>query len=73
MPSRRIRVSPMASVSPSITLSKCSKKHAPWYVIPANHKWFRNAAISQIIVDTLEEFDMKLPEPRYDLSKLQIE
>jgi PPK2 family polyphosphate:nucleotide phosphotransferase len=42
-------------------LEKCSTKHAPWYVIPANKKWFRNVAISQIIVDTLEDLHLKYP------------
>jgi PPK2 family polyphosphate:nucleotide phosphotransferase len=35
-------------------VSKCSTKQAPWYVIPSNRKWFRNLAVSQILVDTLE-------------------
>ena len=34
-------------------LSKCSTEHAPWFVIPANHKWFRNLAVSQIIAETM--------------------
>ena len=42
-------------------LENCSTRHAPWYVIPANEKWFRNLAVSQIIVDALEELDMKYP------------
>jgi PPK2 family polyphosphate:nucleotide phosphotransferase len=43
-------------------LEKCSTRNAPWYVIPANKKWFRDLAVSQIIVDTLEELKMKYPE-----------
>jgi PPK2 family polyphosphate:nucleotide phosphotransferase len=42
-------------------LEECSTRYAPWYVIPANQKWFRNMAVSQIIVDALEELDMKYP------------
>jgi PPK2 family polyphosphate:nucleotide phosphotransferase len=42
-------------------LEKCSTKCAPWYIIPANKKWFRNLAVSQIIVDSLEELKMKYP------------
>jgi PPK2 family polyphosphate:nucleotide phosphotransferase len=42
-------------------IGKCSNKYAPWYVIPANQKWFRNLAVSQIIVDALEELKMKYP------------
>jgi len=42
-------------------LANCSKPYAPWFVIPANRKWFRNLAISQIIVDSLEGLDLKYP------------
>jgi PPK2 family polyphosphate:nucleotide phosphotransferase len=54
-------------------LSKCSPKHAPWYVIPADKKWFRNLAVSEIIVHTLEHLDMNYPPPTCDLSKLTVE
>jgi hypothetical protein len=36
--------------------------HSPWYVIPANHKWFRNLAVSQNVADTLEDLDMSSPK-----------
>ena len=51
-------------------LSKTSSKDAPWYVIPANHKWFRNLAISQIIVDTMEDMGLKLPPTRVNLQEV---
>ena len=54
-------------------LTRCSKPHAPWYVIPANRKWFRNLAVSQIIVETLERLDMKFPECPHDLSQIRAE
>ena len=44
-------------------LTKCSAPHAPWFVIPGNHKWFRNLAISQIVVDAMERMDLKYPKP----------
>ncbi len=53
-------------------LTRCSTDCAPWYIIPANHKWFRNLAVSQIVVDTLDELRMKLPKSRFDLSKLKL-
>jgi PPK2 family polyphosphate:nucleotide phosphotransferase len=53
-------------------LSKCSTKHAPWFVIPANRKWFRNLAVSEILVETLESLDMKLPEAEFDVSKIAV-
>jgi PPK2 family polyphosphate:nucleotide phosphotransferase len=52
-------------------LAKCSTAHAPWYVIPSNKKWFRNLAISHIIVETLEGMNMKFPLPTVDVKKLK--
>lgn len=54
-------------------LQKCSPAHAPWYVIPANRKWFRNLAVSQILVDTLEGMELQYPTPVADLSKIEFE
>jgi PPK2 family polyphosphate:nucleotide phosphotransferase len=51
-------------------LRKTSTKHAPWYIIPANHKWFRNLAVSKIVVETLESLNMKFPEPTVDLKDI---
>jgi PPK2 family polyphosphate:nucleotide phosphotransferase len=53
-------------------LSRCSTEEAPWFIIPANHKWFRNLAVSQIIVEALEEMDMKFPPPSFDVSKVRV-
>ena len=36
-------------------------KHAPWHVIPANHKWFRNYVVTKTLVDTIKELKMKFP------------
>ena len=52
-------------------ISKTSTKHAPWYVIPSNHKWFRNLAVSNIIVDTLKSLDMEFPAPTVDTVKIR--
>jgi len=52
-------------------ISKTSTNEAPWYVIPANHKWFRNLAISQIIAKTLAEMKIKAPEARVDLAEIR--
>jgi PPK2 family polyphosphate:nucleotide phosphotransferase len=53
-------------------LRKCSKKYAPWYVIPANHKWFRNLAVSQILCDTLEGMDLKFPKAAQNLKSVKL-
>ena len=52
-------------------LEKTSTRHAPWFVIPSNHKWFRNLAISQIVADTLEEMGLKLPPTQVNLEEIQ--
>lgn len=52
-------------------ISQTSTKHAPWYVIPANHKWFRNLAVSKIVVEALESLKMKLPTPTVDIAEIR--
>jgi PPK2 family polyphosphate:nucleotide phosphotransferase len=52
-------------------LSRTSTKHANWFVIPANHKWFRNLAVSRIVVETMESFDMKFPAPKADIENIR--
>ncbi|MEM9703335.1 MAG: PPK2 family polyphosphate kinase [Planctomycetota bacterium] len=49
-----------------IALQKTSTKDAPWYVIPSEERWFRNLAISQLLVKTLEEMDPQFPPPDFD-------
>ena len=51
--------------------SATSTKHAPWYVIPANHKWFRNLAVSQIIADTMDEMGLKLPPTQWTSAEIR--
>ena len=53
-------------------ISKTSKKHAPWYVIPGDSKWYRNLVISRILVKQLESFKMKYPNPEKGLSGLVV-
>jgi PPK2 family polyphosphate:nucleotide phosphotransferase len=53
-------------------LAKCSTSDAPWFVIPANKKWFRNLAVSQIIVKTLEGLQLDLPKPPPGLDKFRL-
>jgi PPK2 family polyphosphate:nucleotide phosphotransferase len=53
-------------------LSKTSTKHAPWYIVPANRKWFRDLVISTVLVDTLEGLKMKYPESEENLDGVVI-
>jgi PPK2 family polyphosphate:nucleotide phosphotransferase len=52
-------------------LSHTSTRHAPWFVIPANHKWFRNLAISQIVADTIDQLGLSYPPPTVDLTEIR--
>jgi polyphosphate kinase 2 (PPK2 family) len=52
--------------------AKTSTHYAPWYVVPANKKWFRNLVVASVLVDALEKLDMKPPEPEEDLSHVVI-
>ena len=45
-------------------LGRCHRPWAPWYVIPSDHKWYRNAAVARIVRFTLEGMDLRYPEPR---------
>jgi PPK2 family polyphosphate:nucleotide phosphotransferase len=52
-------------------LQRTSTTYAPWYVVPSDNKWFRDLAISQILSRTLDELDMKLPEPEVDIARIR--
>jgi PPK2 family polyphosphate:nucleotide phosphotransferase len=52
-------------------LEATSVPHAPWYVIPSNHKWFRNIAIARIVADTMEGLGMSYPPPAVDLPDIR--
>jgi polyphosphate kinase 2 (PPK2 family) len=54
-------------------LTKTSTEYAPWFIIPSNHKWFRDLAISQIIVRQMEDMDMQLPKPTVNLAEIRRE
>ena len=52
-------------------IAQTSTKRAPWFVIPANHKWFRDLAISTIIADAMDDMGLELPAPRVDLADIR--
>jgi PPK2 family polyphosphate:nucleotide phosphotransferase len=52
-------------------LSKCSTEHAPWFVIPANRKWFRNLVIAEIVTDAMEQLQMRFPAPSVDMAEIR--
>jgi PPK2 family polyphosphate:nucleotide phosphotransferase len=47
-------------------ISATSTAWAPWYVVPANRKWYRDLVVSRVLVDTLETMDLRYPEPSLD-------
>jgi PPK2 family polyphosphate:nucleotide phosphotransferase len=54
-------------------LERCSTDAAPWYVIPANRKWFRNLAVADIVAETLEELNPQYPPSPDDLTGVVVE
>lgn len=52
-------------------VNKCSKENAPWFVIPADKKWFRDLAISQILVDYMEGMNIQLPQTDEDIEAIK--
>ena len=53
-------------------LTRCSTDDAPWYVVPSDHKWFRNYVVSDTIVRHLEKLDLKYPPPLKNLDKIKV-
>jgi PPK2 family polyphosphate:nucleotide phosphotransferase len=53
-------------------LSTTSHKHAPWFVIPADHKWYRNVAISAILVGAMQSLKLKYPAPTMKASEIKL-
>ena len=53
-------------------INRCSTKHAPWHIIPANRKWFRDYIVSKTVVEALERLKMKWPAAKEDLSRIRI-
>ncbi len=53
------------------TLNNCSTEHAPWFVIPANHKYYRDLAIASIMVEVMESMKIKMPAPQVDIPSVR--
>ena len=54
-------------------LSKTSTEEAPWYIVPANKKWYRNLVVATILVEKMEGLNMSYPDPEDNLSEVVIE
>jgi PPK2 family polyphosphate:nucleotide phosphotransferase len=53
-------------------VNQCSTDYAPWYVVPANNKWYRNLVVARTIADTLEAMDPRFPAAEKGLDKVEI-
>jgi PPK2 family polyphosphate:nucleotide phosphotransferase len=53
-------------------INRCSTPWAPWHIVPANHKWYRDYVVARTVVDALEKLKLKWPQPKEDLSKVRI-
>lgn len=53
-------------------LTETTTEHAPWMVVPANRKWFRNLLVSEVLLRTLTELQMDWPRPTSDLSQIRL-
>lgn len=54
-------------------MERTSTEAAPWYIVPADRKWYRNLAVSRILIDTLEDLDLEFPEPDFDPDAVAID
>ncbi len=54
-------------------LSRTSTKWAPWYVVPANRKWYRNLVVASVMIEALERLDMRVPKPDFSPNEIRIE
>jgi PPK2 family polyphosphate:nucleotide phosphotransferase len=54
-------------------LERCSTNYAPWYIVPADHKWFRNHVVADVLARTMEKMNPQVPEEEADFSNMVIE
>ncbi|WP_295457374.1 PPK2 family polyphosphate kinase [uncultured Thiodictyon sp.] len=52
-------------------LERTSTSHAPWFIIPCDHKWFRNLAVANIVADAMQGLDLQYPKPALDLEEIR--
>jgi PPK2 family polyphosphate:nucleotide phosphotransferase len=51
-------------------LTLCNAEHAPWYIVPANKKWYRDLVVSEVVRQTLEQMNPRLPQTTVDIDKI---
>jgi polyphosphate kinase 2 (PPK2 family) len=53
-------------------LTKCNTDYAPWFIVPANHKWYRDLFVTRVLLETLEDMNPHYPPPEPGLDKVVI-
>jgi PPK2 family polyphosphate:nucleotide phosphotransferase len=53
-------------------LTRCNTEHAPWHIVPANYKWYRDLAVSRAIVEAMEGMELAYPPPEEGLDRVVI-
>ena len=54
-------------------LAECTTQHAPWYVIPGDQNWYRDLAVSRVIVDALHRMNPQFPPEEPGLDQIELE
>ena len=52
-----------------LAMERCSTPHAPWYLVPADRKWYRNWAVSRLLLEHLSELDPRYPKADFDVEE----
>ncbi|MES9519677.1 PPK2 family polyphosphate kinase [Streptomyces capoamus] len=52
-----------------LALERCAAPHAPWYLVPADRKWYRNWAVGRLLLEELRELDPRYPEADFDVAE----
>jgi polyphosphate kinase 2 (PPK2 family) len=53
-------------------ITRCNTEYAPWAIVPANQKWYRDLVVTRAIVEALEDMKVAFPSPKQDLSGITI-
>ena len=54
-------------------MTRCNTEHAPWHIVPANRKWYRNLVISRVLRKTLEKMAPQYPPAEKGLDEIVVE
>lgn len=53
-------------------INHCNTKHAPWHVVPADHKWYRDYVVAKTVLNAMEDLKLRWPKPKEDLKRFRI-